>query len=276
MHHQTTLNLLPESSDTWANECGRDSYGLHASVIIAGATQTFRWIPAGTFLMGSPDSELGRNPDEILHAVTLTHGFWLADTPVTQALWEAVMGNNPSRFRGNARPVENVSWDDAKTFIHKINTLQPNLNLCLPTEAQWEYACRAGTTTPFSFGDNITPEQVNYDGNNPYANGKKGLYRERTVPVKSLPANPWGLFEMHGNVWEWCQDVWQEKLPASPVTDPVGVAGGDQAGVLRVVRGGSWFNEGRFVRSAYRYRLVPVVRFDYLGFRLALGHASAG
>lgn len=139
----------------------------------------------------------------------------------------------------------------------------------LPTEAQWEYACCAGTDTPFSFGDNITPEQVNYEGNYPYAGGKKGLYRQKTVPVKSLPANPWGLYEMHGNVWEWCQDAWQEKLPAKPVTDPEG-AGGDTG--QRVVRGGSWLDEGRYCRSAYRLRLSPDLRFNLLGFRLALGH----
>ncbi len=183
------------------------------------------------------------------------------------------MGNNPSSFTDNPNnPVEQVSWNDSQEFIKKLNGLLPGLQAKLPTEAQWEYACRAGTTTPFSFGENITPEQVNYDGNNPYANGKKGLYREKTVPVKSLPANPWGLYEMHGNVWEWCQDVWQEKLPASPVTDPEGVAGGDKkAGVGRVVRGGSWHYVGRLVRSAFRYGFDPANRRSPIGFRLALG-----
>jgi formylglycine-generating enzyme required for sulfatase activity len=196
----------------------------------------------------------------------------LADTTVTQSLWQIFMGNNPSRFSDNLNnPVEQVSWNDIQDFIQKFNTLIPGLQAKLPTEAQWEYACRAGTTNPFSFGDNITPEQVNYGGNNPYAGGKKGLYRQKTVPVKSLPANPWGLFEMHGNVWEWCQDVWQEKLPASPVIDPEGVAGGDKVGVKRVVRGVSWRDFGRDVRSAIRFRRGPAERDDNLGFRLALG-----
>ena len=271
MHHQTTLNLLPEFSDTWANECGRDSYGLRASVIIAGATQTFRWIPAGTFLMGSPDSELGRNPDEILHAVTLTHGFWLADTPVTQALWEAVMGNNPSRFRGNARPVENVSWDDAKTFIHKINTLQPNLNLCLPTEAQWEYACRAGTTTPFHMGNNLSTEAANYHGYYPYQGsgvswGKR--YRGKTTDVWHFPPNHWGLYGMHGNVWEWCYDwygAYKTRNGWQSLQDPHG----SRTGAYRVLRGGAWCSSAADCRSACRDPTLPNFGIGDFGFRLS-------
>ena len=256
-----------------SGDIGTDDYGLYADLSIQDITQRFRWIEPGTFLMGSPESEPERYDDEVQHQVTLTQGFWLADTTVTQALWQTVMGNNPSNFQDNHNnPVEKVSWNDIQDFIQKLNTLIPGLQAKLPTEAQWEYACRAGTTTPFSFGDNITPEQVNYDGNRPYANGKKGLYREKTVLIKSLPANPWGLYEMHGNVWEWCQDVWQEKLPASPVKDPESVAGDDQgAGVGRVVRGGSWNDFGGHVRSAIRLRLDPAYRFDFIGFRLALG-----
>ena len=254
---------------------GSGQYGLYVDLTIKNITQRFRWIEPGTFMMGSPETEPKRWDVEIQHQVTLTQGFWLADTTVTQALWQAVMGNNPSYFSDNPKnPVVQVSWNDIQNFIQKLNTLIPNLQAKLPSEAQWEYACRAGTTTPFSFGDNITPEQVNYDGNYPYANGKKGIYRKKTVPVKSLPANPWGLYEMHGNVWEWCQDVWQDKLSAAPITDPDGVAGGDQAGVGRVVRGGSWNNLGRLCRSAYRLRLEPVDCGDLIGFRLLLGHDS--
>ena len=224
-------------------------------------------------MMGSPESEPERRNNEVQHEVTLTQGFWLADTTVTQALWQAVMGNNPSLFSDNPNnPVEKVSWNDIQDFIKKLNALILGLQAKLPTEAQWEYACRASTTTPFSFGNNITPEQVNYNGNYPYANGKKGLYREKAVPVKSLPVNPWGLYEMHGNVWEWCQDAWQEKLPASPVTDPAGVAGGDQAAFRRVVRGGSWSAHGRHCRSACRYWSEPDDRDNVVGFRLLLGH----
>ena len=259
----------------WASDWGEDRYGLWQAFTYKEVRHAFRWIQLGTFMMGSPESEPERRKNEVQHQVTLTQGFWLADTTVTQALWQAVMGNNPSGFSDNPNnPVEQVSWNDIQDFIQKLNTLIPSLYAKLPTEAQWEYACRAGTTTPFSFGDNVTPEQVNYDGNNPYANGKKGLYREKTVPVKSLPANPWGLYEMHGNVWEWCQDVWQAKLSAAPITDPEGVAGGEQTGVLRVVRGGSWNNDGRFCRSGCRRWNVPDRRYYNVGFRLLLGHES--
>jgi len=258
-------------SPVWAQDAGQDQYGRYADLLVKGVTQRFRWIEPGTFWMGSPASEPERNADrEVRHQVTLGKGFWLGDTACTQALWKAVMGNNPAIFKDSEiNPVEEVSWDDTQEFFQTLNSMVSGLNARLPTEAQWEYACRAGTHTPFSFGDNITPEQVNYYGNYPYANGKKGLYRQKTVPVKSLPANPWGLYEMHGNVWEWCQDAWQEKLPAEPVTDPEGSGG---AGVLRVVRGGSWLNDGRSCRSAYRDWFVPDGRNVDLGFRLVLGH----
>jgi formylglycine-generating enzyme required for sulfatase activity len=258
-------------------EIGTDDYGPYADVGLPGSIQRFRWVKPGTFLMGSPESEPEREPwikgSETQHPVILTQGFWLADTTVTQAQWQAVMGNNPSSFTDDPNnPVEQVSWDDAQAFTEKLRQQIPGLAAKLPTEAQWEYACRAGTSTPFSFGDNITPKQVNYDGNYPYAGGKKGLYRQKTVPVKSFPANPWGLYEMHGNVWEWCQDVWQEKLPPEAVTDPQGVAGGDKAGVGRVIRGGSWGGDGWGCRSACRLGLEPVERNCILGFRLVLGH----
>ncbi|WP_211206989.1 formylglycine-generating enzyme family protein [Thiothrix nivea] len=258
-------------------DIGMDDYGLYADLPISNIPQRFRWIEPGTFLMGSPESEPERWAErETQHQVTLTQGFWLADTTVTQAQWQAVMGNNPSNFKDAPNnPVEQISWNDAQAFIKKLNQQTPGLQAKLPTEAEWEYACRAGTITPFSFGDNITPEQVNYAGNYPHAGGKKGLYRKQTVLVKSLPSNPWGLYEMHGNVWEWCQDVWQEKLPAEPVTDPKGVAGGDkEAGVGRVLRGGSWDSVGWYCRSASRSWSSPGFRHNALGCRLALGHSE--
>lgn len=224
--------------------------------------------------MGSPLSELQREPwvtgSETQHQVTLTKGFWLADTSCTQAFWKAVYSNNPANFRSNRNnPVEQVSWNNIQEFIQILNKQIPNLNASLPTEAQWEYACRAGTETPFAFGENITPTQVNYDGKKPYAGGKQSLYRQKTVPVKSLPPNPWGLYEMHGNVWEWCQDMWQETLPIEPVTDPIATTG--TSGIPgRVVRGGSWSGSGGNVRSATRSGGEPDVRDDDIGFRLAI------
>ena len=256
----------------WSPPFGEDQYGLYADLDIKGIRQRFRWLEPGSFLMGSPASEAERSDNEVQHQVTLTQGFWMADTTVTQAQWQAVMGNNPSRFTDNPNnPVEKVSWQDAQAFIQKLHSLI-GLAAQLPSEAQWEYACRAGTTTAFSFGDNITPEQVNYNGNYPYAKGQKGLYRQQTVPVQALPANPWGLYEMHGNVWEWCRDRWQQTLPAEPLIDPLGF----DTGVLRVVRGGSWSDLGWDCRSAYRSGYVPVNRFFDVGFRLVLGHLSSG
>ena len=249
-----------EFPEPWASDWGEDDYGIFMGFTYKGVRQLFRWIEPGTFLMGSPADEPERDTDETQHEVTLTKGFWLADTTVTQALWEAVMGENPSNFKGTNRPVENISWGNAQAFISKMNGMKAELRLCLPTEAQWEYACRAGTSTPFSFGEQISPEIVNYN------NGRKGEYRKQTVEVGSLPLNDWGLYEMHGNVWEWCQD-WYGKYPARPVVDPQGAAS-DAEGVLR---GGSWIIIGRHCRSAYRARSDPAARGDYRSFRLARG-----
>ncbi|MGZ8190347.1 MAG: formylglycine-generating enzyme family protein [Methylococcaceae bacterium] len=232
-----------------------------------GNRHLFRWIEPGTFLMGSPSNEPERAEDETQHQVTLSRGFWMADAPVTQALWQEVMGDNPSHFQGDNRPVENVSWDDAQAFIAKMNGMKPELKLCLPTEAQWEYACRAGTTTPFSFGYEISSEQVNFDGNYPYNNGKPSRYREETSDVKTLPPNAWGLYEMHGNIWECCQD-WYGEYPSGPVTDPQG----PDTGTARVIRGGSWDNFVGNVGSAVRFRFTPAYRYNRLGFRISRGH----
>ncbi|OQX06385.1 MAG: Sulphatase-modifying factor protein [Thiothrix lacustris] len=256
----------------WASDWGEDRYGLWQAFTYKDVRHAFRWIEPGTFMMGSPETEKGRLDWEIQHQVTLNKGFWMAETPVTQALWQVVMGENPSNFKGEKRPVEQVSWNDAQAFITKLNQVHPDLNVCLPTEAQWEYACRAGTQTPFNFGDELTLDKVNYCGNWDswgFADGAK----QQTTDVASYSSNAWGLYDMHGNVWEWCQDVWQEKLPASPVTDPEGVAGGDQeSGVGRVIRGGSWYDYDRVCRSAYRDGTVPDNRSYDGGFRLILGH----
>jgi formylglycine-generating enzyme required for sulfatase activity len=268
----------------WASDWGEDEYGLWMSFSYRGIRQALRWIPPGTFLMGSPEDESERWEDETQHRVILTQGFWLAETPCTQALWQAVMGDNPSQFPGVDRPVETVSWDDAQAFLTRCNNMAPELALRLPTEAEWEYACRAGTTTPFWFGSQITPEQVNYHGNYPYAGGEKGQYRGETVSVYALPCNAWGLYQMHGNVWEWCQDWYALYAAAAADTaaemlgttaepaavDPVGPAAGDD----RVLRGGSWIYHGWLARSAQRYAYRPGRRDDDLGFRLARGQAS--
>jgi sulfatase modifying factor 1 len=244
-----------------------DQYGSYVDLIVNTVTQRFRWIEAGSFLMGSPSDEPERWSDETQHKVTLTQGYWLADTACTQALWLAVMENNPANFQEDLNnPVEQVSWNDVQIFLTRLNQAIPELNACLPTEAEWEYACRAGTTTPFSFGENITTKQVNYNGNYPYANAPKSKYRGKTVAVKSLPSNAWGLYGMHGNVWEWCSD-WYGANSTEAVTNPIGASNGTN----RVLRGGSWFNDARYTRSAFRFYDVPDYRRSSGGFRFAIG-----
>ncbi|WP_287639084.1 formylglycine-generating enzyme family protein [Accumulibacter sp.] len=258
-----------DSTGAWSGEqpLGVDRYGLFGEIAVAGVTQRFRWIAPGTFRMGSPEEEPERYEDEVPHEVTLSEGYWLADTACTEALWQAVTGRNPSGVKDQPElPVEQVSWDDVQDFLGELNRRLPGLEARLPSEAEWEYACRAGTTTPFSLGENITPEQVNYDGNHPYAGGVKGVYRLQTVPVGSLPANPWGLYEMHGNVCEWCAD-WYGDYPTTPQVDPRGAPSGD----ARVFRGGSCNYFGRDVRSAVRRRREPGGHYGSVGFRLALG-----
>ncbi|QLQ34191.1 MAG: formylglycine-generating enzyme family protein [Candidatus Thiothrix singaporensis] len=257
----------------WASDWGEDPHGLWMAFTLQGVRHAFRWIQLGTFMMGSPETEKGRWEDEVLHQVTLSKGFWMAETPVTQSLWQSVMGENPSRFKGDNRPVEQVSWHDAQAFISKLNQLHPDLIVCLPTEAEWEYACRAGTQTPFNFGVELSLDKVNYRGTWEYKAGEWGDgAKKETTDVASYPCNAWGLYDMHGNVLEWCQDAWQDKLPAEPVTDPL-IAGGEQeAGVERVIRGGSWDDNGRDCRSACRHGDVPAGRVSNLGLRLVLGH----
>ncbi len=274
MEHSTTnltMNdyLIPDPlPPSWVSDWGEDEYGLWIAFTYKGVRQAFRWIPPGRFMMGSPQTEAEREEDEAQHEVSLTEGYWLGETVVTQALWEVVMGENPSRFKGPKRPVESINWHDSVKFMQRLNVEQDDLDLRFPTEAEWEHACRAGTQTPFSFGETITTDQVNYDGNYPYAGGKKGEFREETAEVKAFPANSWGLYQMHGNVWEWCYD-WYGDYPTEPVSDPTG----PKSGAARVLRGGSWINNARNARSAYRNRNDPSNRnitiIDNIGFRLA-------
>jgi formylglycine-generating enzyme required for sulfatase activity len=256
----------------WAKELARDGHGLYLDVDFAGAVQRFRWIEPGEFWMGSPADEPERQEREgPRHRVRLTKGFWLADTACTQALWLAVMGGkNPSRFQGDARnPVEGVSWDDVTDFLQRVPSLVPGIVAELPTEAEWEYACRAGSETPFHFGATITPEQANYDGNSSYAGGRKGEYRQKTVPVKSFAPNGWGLYEMHGNVWEWCADG-MRTYDGNDQENPRGPEGD----ATRVVRGGSWNFVAGWLRSASRFEWPRDYRYESLGFRFALRSTS--
>jgi len=261
------------TSPSWATDWGWDDYGAWVEFAIEGkdgqpVSQRMRWIEPGWFLMGSPEDEPEWSDQEgPQHAVTIREGFWLFDTACTQALWEAVTGENPSRFHGPDRPVERVNWRDVQGFIKRINACLPGLALSLPSEAQWEYACRAGTDTPFSFGASITSEQVNYDGNYPYAGVAEGLYRRETIPVTALAPNGWGLYQMHGNVFEWVQDAWHDSYEGTPTDDSAWDSA--EAGAVRVIRGGSWSDAARDCRSAYRDGSSPGLRYDFLGFRCA-------
>ncbi len=226
------------------------------------------WVPAGSFQMGSPLSEKEREEDEgPLHVVTLD-GFWMGKYPVTQGEWLKVMGSNPSRFKNGVNyPVEYVSWKDAQSYIKKFNQLvDGKYRFALPTEAQWEYACRAGTATPFYFGENLTTDQANYNGHFSYTDGPEGIYREKTTPVGTFAANSFGIHDMHGNVWEWCQDRYAGAFDSTDVNNPKGPS----SGVSRVLRGGCW-NDGAWIcRSAYRNLSTPGSRHSYTGFRLTM------
>jgi formylglycine-generating enzyme required for sulfatase activity len=240
------------------------------------------WIEPGSFLMGSPDgttpprtpAEEGRAAGEAPHQVTLTRGFYLGAALVTQQQWEQVLGPdaNRSQFLGKddeekkKLPVDNVSWDDCQEFCSRLSALDGR-KYTLPTEAEWEYACRAGTTSPFWWGSSISTDQANYDGRSAYGpDGKKGPDRARTTPIDRFPANPWGLFDMHGNLWQWCQD-WYNPYPAGPVTDPVDLK--KSASDARVLRGGSWHSTPSVCRAACRLRSGPANGFGYFGCRVA-------
>jgi formylglycine-generating enzyme required for sulfatase activity len=173
-------------------------------------------IPAGNFLMGSPTSEESHFTSESLQHEVNLGAFWMSKFPITQAQWVRVMGASPSHFKGDNLPVEQVSWHDAMDFCRRLSEQTGHI-YTLPSEAQWEYACRAGTTTPFYFGETITPDQANYDGNYTYNGGPRGEYRQRTTPVGMFPPNAWGLYDMHGNVWEWCLDEWHPNYEGAPV-----------------------------------------------------------
>ena len=228
-------------------------------------------LPGGTFTMGSPEDESERSSQEgPQHEVTLSP-FLIAKYEVSQAEWKRVMrgssdpSDDPSQFKGASLPVENVSWDDIQEF-EKRSGSSDGTRLTLPTEAQWEYACRAGTTTPFAFGRTITSDQVNYSGNYPYGGAAKGESRGKTVAVKEFKPNHSGLFNMHGNVWEWCEDVYDAEYYSKPASRNGDVA--CQSGsVRRVLRGGGWYNRARVCRSAVRVRDGPAGRNDGIGFR---------
>ncbi len=224
-------------------------------------------IPGGTFIMGSPENEEGRFDSESPeHEVTL-QPFYMSKYPITQNQYQAIMGKNPSYFKGGNRPVEEVSWYDAVEFCQKLSQ-KTGKSYKLPSESQWEYGCRAGTTTPFYFGETITSELANYNGNYIYDNIPKGKFREETTDVGIFPPNAFGLYDMHGNVWEWCADDWHKNYEGAP-TDGSAWLKNDEKEHDAVLRGGSWIYIPNRCRSAFRDHFI---RRDYLinhfGFRI--------
>ncbi|RWX51623.1 Formylglycine-generating enzyme, required for sulfatase activity, contains SUMF1/FGE domain [Candidatus Electrothrix marina] len=269
--------LANGNSPTWASGWGQDSHGVWVEFTLVGedkpVTQRMRWIQPGQFMMGSPEDEPGRWDDEgPQHRVTISQGFWLFDTPVVQALWLAVTGENPSKFQSADlvsfdRPVEQVSWNDCQDFLKEINRKLPGLDLTLPGEAQWEYACRAGSSTalytgPIEIDDDTAPAL------DPIAWYSKNSGGE-THPAAEKQANDWGLYDMLGNVWEWTADPWHENYQDAPEDGRVWQE--EEAGKSdeprRVVRGGSWGSRARYCRSASRFWFEPGDRFVDLGFR---------
>jgi formylglycine-generating enzyme required for sulfatase activity len=278
------LRLMTELSAKLTTKRPEMTYFLNNFVEIKG----------GTFTMGSSGGEINRNANEIVHRVTIDN-FYMGKREVTQGEYEEVMGINPSGFKDPSLPVEQVNWYSAVEYCNKLSEREGltsayiinkgrldtnntnNMDTVaylvlwnrnangyrLPTEAEWEYACRAGTTTPFSTGSNITAEQANYNGDYPYNNNATGVYRQRTMPSGSFAANNWGLYDMHGNVWEWCWD-WYADYDTQVENNPSGLMFGAQ----RVIRGGGWYGFAQNLRSSARIGFTPSTRASYLGFRV--------
>jgi len=228
-------------------------------------------VRGGSFLMGSPENEPGRRADEgPQHRVTLP-SFYIGKYEVTQAQWRAVMGGNPSHFKGDNLPVENVTWNDAKEFC-RILSQMTGKKYRLPSEAEWEYAARAGRTTPFAFGSSLSSEQANFDGNSPYGGAPKGVFRQRTTPVGSFAPNDFKLHDMHGSVWEWCEDFYHGNYNGAPTDGSAWLSGGDST--YRAQRGGSWLSDGRDCRSAFRRWSAPGAlganSVNNIGFRVVV------
>lgn len=249
------FRALPDTAALWSGSWGQDRHGLWCYLHLRTLRQCFRWIPPGSFLMGSPIDEDDRFEDEgPRHCVELSQGFWLSDTPCIQELWTEIMGSNPSRFSGHRRPVENVSWEECQDFFSGINQQVTGLRLRFPTEAQWERACRAGSDNPSYCRELNTIAW--YQANS-----------IETHEVKQKVPNPWGLYDTLGNVWEWCHDGMRPYQDQRSV-DPTGPT---ESGGQRVIRGGCWRYDARFARAACRLTEAPSFRSRFIGFRCVSG-----
>jgi formylglycine-generating enzyme required for sulfatase activity len=241
-----------------------------------GVELTMVQIPAGSFQMGSPSDEPVRYGDEGPQHQVQLQGFFMGQTPITQAQWQVVAGlqklqrelsSDLARFKGLHRPVESVLWDEAIEFCQRLSQ-RFGRAYTLPNEAQWEYACRAGTTTPFHFGATLKPDLATYDGNYTYGDGPKGVFRHETTAVASFAANPWGLYDMHGNVREWCLDQWHGNYQGAPADGSAWLDSDVNKDSKRLLRGGSWHGRPAYCRSDYRDGNHPDYRNASIGFRV--------
>jgi len=250
----------PAAKPAWASAMGKDQYGTWADLTVKGVRQRMRLIPAGTFKMGSPENDkwhdVNGEHSETLHDVTITHDYWIGDSTCTQSLWIAIMGNNPSTRHGDPLlPVETISWNDCHDFIDRFNKVIGSAHIRFPTESEWEYACRAGTTGLYGgesladMGWFMDTESIEYS----------------THPVKSKKPNLWGIYDMHGNVLQWCSD-WYADYEEKATIDPMGPI----SGVERVLRGGCSMSRAEKCRSADRGANPPAEKSQWYGFRLCI------
>src|SRR5262245_12948783 len=255
------------------------------TVITNSIGMKLAYIPAGKFQMGSPADEAERTEDEVQHEVAIPRPFYIGVYEVTQREFKPLMAAKVKRGAifderrggGPDHPMENVTWRDAVAYCQVLSALpeekQAGRRYRLPTEAEWEYACRAGTTTPYNSGKSLSARQANFNGQFPYGGAEKGPYLRKTAKVGSFKPNAWGLYDMHGNVAEWCSDYYdKDYYRKSPKEDPRGPAKGvvstDYNDFFRVIRGGCWLDEARACRSAYRFRAMPHDPYRLIGFRV--------
>jgi formylglycine-generating enzyme required for sulfatase activity len=284
-----------QPSEAWRIMRWRSRHWAHREPLAEGVALTMLRIPAGSFEMGAPETEAGSSESERpVHRVTLGQ-FLLGQTPITQAQWREVAAwerlehddgelwpesldpepvaklKESERFQGEQRPVVNVSWHDAMAFCQRL-WLRTGKKYTLPSEAQWEYACRAGTTTPFHWGATISTKLANYAGTKVYGDGENGEFRQQATDVTTFPTNPWGLHDMHGNVWEWCADHWHDNYEGAPEDGRAWMEEGAKEKKnetrYRLLRGGSWFIHPADCRSACRFDALPDGRSNLIGFRV--------
>ena len=263
-----SLTVAAQPRLCWENE----TPGAICAEPITG--MEFVYVPGDCFQMGCDESDVECSSDEKPRHNVCLQGFWIGKYEVTNAQWQTIMKHIPSNFQGANRPVEQVSWNDAQEFLQKLNATVGALHVTplqfrLPTEAEWEYACRAGTTTPFSFGETISTDQANYNGKFIYGNGNVGVFRGQTTDVGSFPPNGFGLYDMHGNVWEWMADTYHENHYGARKDGRAWGRLDDKR--AKTLRGGSWLNVPYYARSTFRYRYEADSWSDYVGLRVVVG-----